>query len=129
MIKKLKKTMNNNSGMTMLNVLVAFAVFLFIIAMFTQAVRLASNIYKTSEDVRKTTEGLYSDFYKNSSYSASDINATPPFGITKNSYTFKSDDGASSFKIQSAQGAFEDENGKVYFFGNRSEVQETDGEG
>ncbi len=119
---KLKSKLNNKSGMTMVSVLVAFAIFMSILLMFQQTVRLASNIFQTAEDVRRNTEGLYSSFYENTTYSQKDkANDFSDKGQDK-VYTFSN--GSESFTLKSFEGYYEDSGSKVYFFGNRSHVKD-----
>ncbi|MEG1427015.1 MAG: type II secretion system protein [Oscillospiraceae bacterium] len=61
---KIKSKLQNQKGMTMVSVLVAFAILLFILAMFSQAVTLSLNLYAKSEDIRKASDALYSAFYR-----------------------------------------------------------------
>lgn len=127
MIARLKGAVNNNKGMTMVSVLVAFAVLLFIILMYTQTVELSSKIYQSSEDRRKATEALYSDFYTNTTYSPKAPAAGSEYGVKSESFTFSGSDG-SSFILSSASGSFAGSNGgKIEFFGNRLKVEEDGG--
>lgn len=116
-IKEIIRKKLNNKGMTMVNVLVAFAIFALILLMFQRAVSLSSKIFQTSEDIRKKTETLYSEFYEQTSYSnKSQTNDFSGSGEEK-TYTFSTDNG--SFSLDTFQGEFAADTGKVYFLGNR----------
>ena len=97
---------------------------LFILLMFQQTVNLCSNIFKRAEDVRRSTEGLYSAFYENTTYSEKDKDNDFADSGEEKTYTFTN--GGESFTLKSFEGFYEHNGevgkGRVYFFGNRKAV-------
>lgn len=116
-------SLKNRKGMTMVNVLAAFAVLLFVLLMFSQAVNLSLNIFRKSEDVRKNTEALFSAYYKDSTFTTQ----SGDFPSSSDVYIFKDQNGKDIAYKRTAEGSFSPSSeqgitGKVYFFGRREKV-------
>lgn len=112
-MKRVKNKLRERKGMTMVNVLVAFALLAFILLMFQRSVTLSSKIYRLSEETRRNTEALLSAFYSGTFYD--------PHGPGGTTYTF-SDSMGGSFTLDSSEGSFQPEGSpyRVYYFGGRT---------
>lgn len=108
---RLRRAAGNKKGMTMANVLVAFAVLALTLLLFQQAVTLASNIFRRSEDLRRETEALFADFYENAGV------YTPTPGAQ--TYVF-TDESGNAFQIQSGETEYPSGRYSVHYFGGRS---------
>jgi len=60
---RLKRPLGNSSGMTMVEVLVAFAVLMLVLALSNTAVQTALNLSNMAEDVRHRTETALAGYY------------------------------------------------------------------
>ena len=70
-MKKIHRLLQGRKGMTMAEVLVAFAIFAMLLLMFQRTVTLSSHVMQSSEDVRRQTERLYDAFYQQTAYTLS----------------------------------------------------------
>ncbi len=99
----------NNSGETLVEIMVAFIVLMIIVAMFTGAVNFASSAINNSTDIRRTSDREYSELRtelnkesRNSSYvsallqpgikSETTVTATDGSTVTLTAYQYKSGD-------------------------------------
>lgn len=114
MLKRIAQQLKNKKGMTMSSVLVAFAVLLLILLMFWQAVTISSNIFRLSEDIRKGSEKLFSDFYSDTSY----LPRNEASGSPSRKFYFRDKQGG-GFELASDIGSYEDGEYEVYYFGQR----------
>lgn len=124
-MKKLRRLLKGRKGMTMAEVLVAFAIFAMILLMFQRTVTLASNVMQTSEDVRRRTERLYDAFYQQTAYTtpAQDEELAGEKDDKKKTYTFQGEAGSGGFSMETYLDSFtEGEDGAVYYFGLRKET-------
>jgi hypothetical protein len=113
-IRKSLKTLHNKDGFSMVNVLVAFAMLLLMVIIFSNAMNLALKLYEKSKQIRETDETLYGAFYRNTKYSVT----TGDISTDKKTYTFS--DGSTTFTIDSSLGDYKQTDGDVYFFGQRN---------
>lgn len=117
-MRRIRQRLQEKKGMTMAEVLVAFVLFVLILLMFQRTVVLASNVLRSSEDVRRRAENLYADFYRETAYQRDDGTAGDG-----DAYRF-SGEGGDGFEIRSRSGSYENGggDGTVYYFGLRKEV-------
>lgn len=114
MLKRIKSKLKSKKGMTMSSVLVAFAVLLLILLMFWQAVTISSNIFRLSEDIRKGSEKLFSDFYSDTSY----LPRNEAAGSPSRKFLFRDKQGG-GFELDSDIGSYKNGEYEVYYFGQR----------
>lgn len=125
-MRNFNEIINNKKGMTLTNVMVAFVILLVGILMFQQVVTLSVATYTKAEKVRTGTENAYSDFYEQTRYTDGaneiiDLDGENATGGTI-SFVFDGSDSTDTFTLETSRHGFEnDEEYKIYFFGNRKE--------
>lgn len=124
-MSKIRRLLKGGEGMTMAEVLVAFAIFAMLLLMFQRTVTLSSHVMQSSEDVRRQTERLYDAFYQQTAYTTPAQN--PDLAEEKKekakTYTFQGDSGTGGFSLNTYSDSFtEEDDGTVYYFGLRKSL-------
>ena len=124
-MKKIHRLLQGRKGMTMAEVLVAFAIFAMLLLMFQRTVTLSSHVMQSSEDVRRQTERLYDAFYQQTAYTTPA--QSPELAEEKKekvqTYTFQGESGSDSFSLQTYRDSFtEGDDGTVHYIGVREDL-------
>lgn len=116
MLLKIRDKLKEKSGISMINVLAAFAVFLLTILMFSQAVNLSLRLFEKSEDIRRSTESDFASFYQHTEYTKNDGR----LGEEDANFTFTDQNGG-NFVLNSHSGEYKPTGSErsIFYFGQR----------
>ena len=101
---RLKKIFTDKSGLTIVNVMVAFVILLLCAAMFEQALKISMRFADKASNVRKNLQEAVEHYY-----------TSEPDNYQSMSLSFQSSEGAGSFNL-SLKKASTDENGITLYY-------------
>lgn len=105
-----RSVLRSRSGMSMVNVIVAFAVLLIVIAMFSGAVRLSQKMLAHADSYRAETDEMMKRFYTGKDLQQKTVIPDGEFTVT---------DGKGSFTLKSSLYSYTYSDSSLYTFGKQ----------